>query len=74
MGHLFPKDRMIWSTPNPPSPPFPVNSSEPKILLRSGKQVRVKDMFTPPKNGAKTKAPNLNEDDRVWVSGSINYQ
>lgn len=74
MGRLFPKHRMIWSTPNPPSPPFAVNSSEPRILLKNGKQLRVKDMFTPPKNGFKTKAPNLNEDDRVCVSGSINYQ
>ncbi|KAE9553156.1 hypothetical protein FO519_003635 [Halicephalobus sp. NKZ332] len=74
MGNLFPSSMMLWSTENPPLPPYPINSSEPRILLKSGKTVKIKDMFTPPRNGFRTKVPNLDESDRVWVSGSINYQ
>ena len=65
---------MVWNADPPPSPPYPVNSSEPKILLKSGKLLKIKDMFTAPKNGIKTKLPDLDENDRIWVCGSVYYQ
>lgn len=73
-GTLFPKEMLLWNSVDPGSPPYSIDSSEPRIRV-DGKLFKPKELFVPPKHiKYHKKIPDLDQSSDVLAYGTINYK